>query len=113
MLFLNEVAGGRKLLAAARERAPEASYVVAVAPANRPTAGQITSEEETRAAARSRVEVTLADGSVWRSEPVRRAKGHASRPLDEAETRQKFIACASLTCNPSDAAAHWGRLSSD
>jgi aconitate decarboxylase len=60
-----------------------------------------------------RVEVTLADGSVWRSEPVRRAKGHASRPLDEAETRQKFIACASLTCNPSDAAAHWGRLSSD
>jgi len=60
MLFLNEVAGGRKLLAAARERAPEASYVVAVAPANRPTAGQITSAEETREAARSRVEVTLA-----------------------------------------------------
>ncbi|MFM9150402.1 MAG: hypothetical protein ACKORA_08055, partial [Solirubrobacterales bacterium] len=60
LLFLNEVAGGRKLLGAAKERAPEASYVVAVAPANRPTAGQITSPEETAQAARSRVEVTLA-----------------------------------------------------
>ncbi|MFM9078022.1 MAG: hypothetical protein ACKORM_07395 [Solirubrobacterales bacterium] len=60
LLFLNEVAGGRKLLGAAQERAPEASYVVAVAPANRPTAGQITSPEETAQAARSRVEVTLA-----------------------------------------------------
>ena len=60
LLFLNEVAGGRKLIAATREKAKDASYVVAVAPANRPTAGQITSEEETRAAARSRVEVTLA-----------------------------------------------------
>lgn len=60
LLFLNEVAGGRKLLAAAREKAPDASYVVAVAPANRPTAGQITSVEETREAAKSRVEVTLA-----------------------------------------------------
>ena len=59
LLFLNEVAGGRKLIAATRERAGDASYVVAVAPANRPTAGQITSEEETRAAARSRVEAAL------------------------------------------------------
>ena len=58
-----------------------------------------------------RVEVTLDDGGVWRSEPVRRAKGHASRPLDEEETRQKFVACASLTCDPAAAAAHWRRLS--
>ncbi len=60
-----------------------------------------------------RVEVTLADASVWNSEPVRRARGHATRPLDEAETREKFMACASLTCSPLDAAAHWRRLSSD
>ena len=60
VLFLNEVAGGRKLLGAAREKAGDASYVVVVAPANRPAAGQIVDFESPADAARSRVEVTLA-----------------------------------------------------
>jgi hypothetical protein len=60
LIFLNEVAGGRKLLAAVRERAGDASYVVAVAPQNQPVAGQLIDPEEAREAARSRVEVTLA-----------------------------------------------------
>ena len=60
LIFLNEVAGGRKLLAATKERAAEASYVVVVAPQNQPIAGQLIQPEEAREAARSRVEVTLA-----------------------------------------------------
>jgi hypothetical protein len=60
LIFLNEVAGGRKLLAAASERAGDASYVVAVAPQNQPAVGQLFHPSEAREAARSRVEVTLA-----------------------------------------------------
>ena len=60
LLFLNEVAGGRKLLAAAREKSADASYVAVVAPANRPAAGQIVDFESPEEAARARVEVTLA-----------------------------------------------------
>ncbi len=60
LIFLNEVAGGRKLLAATKERAADASYVVVVAPQNQPVAGQLIQPEEAREAARSRVEVTLA-----------------------------------------------------
>ena len=59
LIFLNEVAGGRKLLAATRERAADASYVVVAAPQNQPIAGQLIQPEEAREAARSRVEVTL------------------------------------------------------
>lgn len=60
VIFLNEVAGGRKLLQATLERAGEASYVVVVAPQNQPTAGQLFDPEEAQEAARSRVDVTLA-----------------------------------------------------
>ncbi len=60
LIFLNEVAGGRKLLAATRESAEDASYVVVVAPRNQPVAGQLILPNEARKAARSRVEVTLA-----------------------------------------------------
>lgn len=60
ILFLNEVAGGRKLLQATLERADEASYVVVAAPQNQPTVGQLFSPEEAAEAARTRVEVTLA-----------------------------------------------------
>jgi len=59
LIFLNEVAGGRKLLAAVRERAQDASYVVVVAPRNQPAVGQLIDPADARAAARSRVEVTL------------------------------------------------------
>ena len=60
LIFLNEVAGGRKLLAAAQERAADASYVVVAAPQNQPAVGQLFHPSEAREAARSRVEVTLA-----------------------------------------------------
>jgi hypothetical protein len=60
LVFLTEVAGGRKLLQAARERAGSSSEVVVVAPQNEPAAGQIIDTDELYDAARSRVDVTLA-----------------------------------------------------
>ncbi|HMW44559.1 MAG TPA: hypothetical protein PKD47_01590, partial [Solirubrobacterales bacterium] len=60
LIFLNEVAGGRKLLEAAREKAADASYVVVVAPQNQPSVGQLFDPEERAEAARARVDVTLA-----------------------------------------------------
>jgi hypothetical protein len=59
LAFLNEVAGGRKLLGAVRERVEAgAEHVVLAAPQNVPSAGQIVDSEEIREAALSRVEVT-------------------------------------------------------
>jgi hypothetical protein len=59
LCFLNEVAGGRKLLTACRELADGgADYFAAVAPQNLPVVGQLVDVEERRAAARSRVDVT-------------------------------------------------------
>lgn len=60
LIFLNEVAGGRKLLGAARERADEASQVAVVAPQNQPAVGQLVDADELYDAALARVEVTLA-----------------------------------------------------
>jgi hypothetical protein len=60
LLFLNEVAGGRKLLGATRERAEDADSVAVVAPQNQPAAGQLVDVDELYDAARARVEVTLA-----------------------------------------------------
>lgn len=60
LIFLNEVAGGRKLLEAVREKAADASYVVVVAPQNQPSVGQLFAPEEAAEAARARVDVTLA-----------------------------------------------------
>ena len=60
LIFLNEVAGGRKLLEATRRRADQAAYVAVVAPQNNPAVGQIVDAGELRDAARSRVDVTLA-----------------------------------------------------
>ncbi len=60
LVFLNEVAGGRKLLAAIRERAERASAVVVAAPQNQPAVGQLIGSGELRDAARARVEVTMA-----------------------------------------------------
>ncbi|MFO1191056.1 MAG: MmgE/PrpD family protein [Rhodoferax sp.] len=56
------------------------------------------------------LEVELADGRVQVAEPVRRAKGHASRPLDTPELQAKFIDCASQTLEPSAAHAWWQRM---
>jgi hypothetical protein len=59
LVFLNEVAGGRGLLQAVRERAEQVPFVVVTAPQNQPAAGQVVAPDELRDAARSRVEVTM------------------------------------------------------
>ena len=59
LVFLNEVAGGRKLLAAVRERQDQVSQVIVAAPQNQPTLGQRFSDEELYDSARARVEVTM------------------------------------------------------
>jgi len=60
LVFLNEVAGGRKLLQAVRERQDKVSKVVVAAPQNQPSVGQLIDSGELRQAARARVEVTMA-----------------------------------------------------
>jgi hypothetical protein len=61
LAFLNEVAGGRKLLTACRELSDTgADYFAVVAPQNLPIVGQLVDTEERRAAAQSRVDVTQA-----------------------------------------------------
>jgi hypothetical protein len=60
LVFLNEVAGGRKLLQAVRERQDQVSGVVVTAPQNQPSVGQLIDTDEIREAARARVEVTMA-----------------------------------------------------
>lgn len=68
LAFLNEVAGGRKLLAAIRDRVEGgAEHVVIAVPQNVPAVGQIVDAEEVRDAALSRAEVTqrvLADFGI-------------------------------------------------
>jgi len=59
LAFVNEVAGGRRLLEAIRQRvAAGAGQVAIAAPQNLPTVGQIVDRDEVRDAAQSRVEVT-------------------------------------------------------
>ena len=61
LAFLNELAGGRRLLEAIRERVDAGvEQVAVVAPQNQPMAGQIVDRDEVREAALSRVEVTQA-----------------------------------------------------
>ena len=60
LVFLNEVAGGRKLLQAVRERQGQVSKVIVAAPQNQPAVGQLIDTDELREAARARVEVTMA-----------------------------------------------------
>jgi hypothetical protein len=61
LAFLVEVAGGRRLLEALRERTADGETSVAIAaPQNQPAAGQIVDQDEIREAAQSRVEVTQA-----------------------------------------------------
>jgi hypothetical protein len=59
LVFLNEVAGGRKLLLAVRERTDQVSEVIVAAPQNQPTIGTLIDREELYASARARVEVTM------------------------------------------------------
>lgn len=60
LVFVNEVAGGRKLLANVQAIAGSASYVAVAAPQNQPTVGTLIDTDEIRDAARSRVDVTMA-----------------------------------------------------
>jgi hypothetical protein len=60
LAFLNEVAGGRRLLEALRERTADGGSVAVAAPQNQPVAGQLVDQDEVREAAQSRVEVTQA-----------------------------------------------------
>jgi hypothetical protein len=59
LVFLNEVAGGRKLLQAVRERAGKVPLIAVAAPQNQPAVGQLIDAGELREAARARVEVTM------------------------------------------------------
>jgi hypothetical protein len=59
LVFLNEVAGGRKLLGAVQERAAKVPFVAVAAPQNQPAVGQLIDSGELRDAARARVEVTM------------------------------------------------------
>jgi hypothetical protein len=80
LAFLNEVAGGRRLLETIRARVEDGADTVAVAaPQNQPMAGQIVDRDELRDAARSRIEVTMAVlaefgigsvGSIFDPDPV-------------------------------------------
>ena len=61
LAFLNEVAGGRRLLTACRELSEAgADYFAVVAPQNLPVVGQLVDVEQRRDAAQSRVDVTQA-----------------------------------------------------
>jgi hypothetical protein len=59
LVFLNEVAGGRKLLRAVSERSEGVPLVAVAAPQNQPAVGQLIDTGELRDAARARVEVTM------------------------------------------------------
>lgn len=70
LVFLNEVAGGRKLLGAVRERAEDAPFVAVAAPQNQPEVGQLTDPGQLYEAACARVEVTMAVLSEFGIESV-------------------------------------------
>jgi hypothetical protein len=70
LVFLNEVAGGRKLLKAVRERAEQVPLIAVAAPQNQPAVGQLIDSGELRDAARARVEVTMAVFSQFGIESV-------------------------------------------
>lgn len=102
LVFLNEVAGGRKLLAAVRERAGKVPSVAVAAPQNQPAVGQLIDSGELRDAARARVEVTMSILSEYGIESV----GEVMDPdpalaLDDAvrahEPGEVLLSCASGT----------------
>jgi hypothetical protein len=61
LVFLNEVAGGRMLLEAVRDRTDrgDVSQVIVAAPQNQPTIGTRIDRDDLYASARARVEVTM------------------------------------------------------
>jgi hypothetical protein len=102
LVFLNEVAGGRKLLAAVKERAEGVPFVAVAAPQNQPAVGQLIDSGELRDAARARVEVTMSIlaeygiesvGEVMDRDPVL-ALDDAVRAHDPGEV---LLSCANDT----------------
>jgi hypothetical protein len=102
LVFLNEVAGGRKLLQAVQERADKVPFVAVAAPQNQPAVGQLIDAGELRDAARARVEVTMSILSEYGVESV----GEVMDPdpllaLDDAvrahEPGEVLLSCAAGT----------------
>jgi hypothetical protein len=102
LVFLNEVAGGRKLLQAVRERAASASLVVVAAPQNQPAVGQLVDNDELRDAARARIEVTMAILAEYGIESVGEVMDpHPALALDDAvrahEPSEVLLSCLTET----------------
>jgi hypothetical protein len=99
LVFLNEVAGGRKLLRAVKERAEGVPFVAVAAPQNQPAVGQlIDSEGELREAARARVEVTMSILAEYGIDSVGEVMDHdPALALDDAvrahEPGEVLISC--------------------
>ena len=51
--------------------------------------------------------VRLTDGTTLDAEPVRRARGHASRPVSDQELQDKFRACARMSLDDAQASVWW------
>jgi len=102
LVFLNEVAGGRKLLKAVSERAEKVPFVAVAAPQNQPAVGQLIDSGELRDAARARVEVTMSILSEYGVESVGEVMDpEPSLALDDAvrahEPGEVLLSCASGT----------------
>jgi hypothetical protein len=102
LVFLNEVAGGRKLLKAVSERAEKVPFVAVAAPQNQPAVGQLIDSGELREAARARVEVTMSVLSEYGVESVGEVMDREpSLALDDAvrahEPGEVLLSCASGT----------------
>jgi len=103
LVFLNEVAGGRKLLQAVKERAAEVPFVAVAAPQNQPAVGQlIDSEGELRDAARARVEVTMSILAEYGIDSVGEVMDHdPALALDDAvrahEPGEVLLSCLQET----------------
>jgi hypothetical protein len=102
LVFLNEVAGGRKLLAAVKERAEKVPFVAVAAPQNQPAVGQLIDSGELRDAARARVEVTMSILAEYGIESVGEVMDRdPALALDDAvrahEPGEVLLSCASDT----------------
>jgi hypothetical protein len=102
LVFLNEVAGGRKLLQAVKERAADVPFVAVAAPRNQPAVGQLIDSGELREAARARVEVTMSILSEYGIESVGEVMDpEPSLALDDAvrahEPGEILLSCAEGT----------------
>jgi hypothetical protein len=87
LIFLNEVAGGRKLIKTVEDRTGSGSVssVAVAAPQNQPAAGQIIDAGELRDAARARVEVTMSVLSEYGIDSIGEVMDpHPELALDDA-----------------------------